>query len=320
MLQNKFYWIQGELSHRIHTMKRGHVGILLLNWNGKEDTEVCIQSLGKLIETSMNVSIIVVDNDSKVSVSYLSTTYPSVTVLQLAENKGFTGGNNEGIKQAISMGCDAVWMLNNDTTVDPHALESLYKELNTSKTGIVGSKIYFSPGCEYHKERYKKTELGKVIWYAGGVIDWDNLYGTHRGVDNVDHGQYEEVVETDFVTGCSLMISKTCLDTIGLFDERYFAYLEDMDLSMRAKMNGYTVKYVPSSIVWHKNAGSTGGAGNETHQYYMTRNRILFGLRYAPARTKFALIRESFRLARQGSVSQRQAIIDAAKGQWGKRP
>jgi hypothetical protein len=300
-------------------MKQGHVGILLVNWNSKEDTEECLQSLEKLNTSLVRVSIIVIDNDSKVSVSDLATTYKNVTVTRLSENKGFTGGNNEGMKQAMMMGCDTIWMVNNDTKVHPNALDALYSELQVSKTGIVGSKIYFSPGHEYHKDRYNKSEQGKVIWYAGGFIDWDNLYGSHRGVDEVDHGQYDEVIETDFVTGCSLMVSKACLDTIGLFDDRYFAYLEDMDFSMRAKMNGYTVKYVPSSIVWHKNAGSTGGAGNQTHQYYMTRNRILFGLRYASARTKFALIRESFRLARHGTKAQKKAIIDAAKGQWGKR-
>lgn len=300
-------------------MKQGHVGILLLNWNSNQDTEVCVASLQQIKAPSIRVSIIVIDNNSTVSISHLEKKYNNVTVLTLSENKGFTGGNNEGIKKAFEMGCDAVWILNNDTTVHPNALVSLYTELQTTKTGMVGSKIYFSPGHEYHKERYKTREFGRVIWYAGGKIDWDNLYGTHRGVDEVDHGQYDDVVETDFITGCSLMVSKECLDNIGLFDERYFAYLEDMDLSMRAHIYGYALRYVPSSIIWHNNAGSTGGAGNTIHQYYMTRNRILFGLRYASARTKFALIRESFRLAAYGTKAQKQAIIDAAKGQWGEK-
>jgi GT2 family glycosyltransferase len=115
------------------------------------------------------------------------------------------------------------------------------------------------------------------------------------------------------------MITRKCLETIGLFDPRYFAYLEDMDLSMRVRKYGWKIVYVPTSILWHKNAGSTSRPGNDFHQYYMTRNRLLFGLLYASTRTKIALIRESLKHIFSGTPPQKHATIDALLGKWGKQ-
>ncbi|MBI5619624.1 glycosyltransferase family 2 protein [Candidatus Gottesmanbacteria bacterium] len=184
--------------------------------------------------------------------------------------------------------------------------------------GIAGSKIYFAKGHEYHRDRYKKDERGKVIWYAGGVIDWDNMYASHRGVDEVDQGQFNRIQETPFVTGCSMMIKKEVFDKIGLLDQRLFAYLEDVDFCVRAKQAGYKLLYVPQSVIWHTNAGSS-GVGSDTHQYYMTRNRLLVGFRYAPLRTKFALLREATRTIIGGSSIRRKAVLDALIGRLGKQ-
>jgi GT2 family glycosyltransferase len=234
-------------------------------------------------------------------------------------NTGFTGGNNRGLELAYQQGSDFFWVLNNDTIVDRLSLLSLVGGFENSKVGLTGSKIYFSPGREFHYDRYKENQRGKVLWYAGGIIDWNNIYGSHRGVDEIDRGQYDMVEDTPFVTGCSLMIRRSCLEKIGMFDEHYFAYLEDLDLSVRAKQNGYSVKYIPKSIVWHHNAGSTARPGNVLQQYYMTRNRLYFGMKYASARTKLALAREAFRLAIRGSEAEKKAVIDAALGRYGKR-
>lgn len=297
------------------------LGIILLNWNNQEDTITCLNSLALLSSPDFAVTIYVVDNGSdNTQWAKVSKKFPHVVILQLEQNLGFTGGNNVGIRKALEDGCEYVWILNNDTIVDAHAAKELIHAMRNTSIGIAGSKIFFMKGHEFHKQRYSPKELGNVIWYAGGLIDWDNMYGSHRGVDEVDHGQYDTSEETAFVTGCSLMISKACLMTIGLFNDKYFAFLEDMDLSLRAQIAGFKTMYIPASKVWHKNASSTGGAGNVTHQYYMTRNRLLFGLSYGAARTKFALLREAFRIASQGTPIQKHAIIDAALGKWGKKP
>ena len=296
------------------------VGIIIVNWNGKEDTLRCLESLGKIEYDHLDLEIIVVDNGSTdASVGAIQKKYPEVTLLPLETNLGFTGGNNKGMERALQDGCTFCWLLNNDTIVDPGALIGLVKAFSSASIGIAGSKIYFMKGREFHHDRYTESERGHVLWYAGGKIDWNNIYGSHRGVDEIDHGQYDQQQKTDFVTGCSLLISRNCLATIGMFDDRYFAYLEDMDLSQRANLSGFATVYAPASIVWHKNSGSTARPGNSFHQYYMTRNRLLFGMRFGSPRTKIALAREAFRIAITGTAGQKHAIIDAALGRWGKQ-
>ena len=291
-----------------------NISIILVNWNGKKDTLECLASVKNVsMGQRVNASVIVVDNGSiDDSVAAIKKTFPDVEVIEAGENLGFTGGNNVGIRKALEDGADFVWLLNNDTSVDENALVALLEVYKDPRIGIAGSKIYFSPGHEFHKEKYQKKELGKVIWYAGGHIDWQNMYASHRGVDEVDTGQYDTVVETPFVTGCSMMVKKQVFEKVGLLDEKLFAYLEDLDFCLRANQMGYKLLYVPQSKLWHKNAGSS-GVGSELHQYYMTRNRLLVGMRYAPYRTKFALIREAMRFIVFGPSVKRKAVINFLK-------
>lgn len=291
----------------------------MVNWNGISDTSLCLDSIGKLNKKDIVLDTIVVDNGSTDdSVKILKKRYPWVTVISLAHNTGFTGGNNAGIHKTLQQRADFVWLLNNDTVVHTDALR-IVDGFTSDDIGIVGSKIYFAPGHEYHKARYSQAERGKVFWYAGGLVDWDNMYASHRGVDEVDHRQYDKTEQTPFVTGCSMMVRRSVFESIGMLDEHYYLYLEDLDFCLRAKAKGYQIVYYPKSVIWHVNAGSTGGAGNPLHEYYITRNRLLVGMRFAPFRTKAALIRESIRFLIFGSGIKRKAVFDALFGRWGKQ-
>ncbi len=288
-----------------------NIAIVLVNWNGKKDTLACLASFQSLVTRHSSLVTIVVDNGSTDnSVEVIRRKFPDVEVIETGKNLGFTGGNNIGIRRALEDGADFVWLLNNDTVVDKNALTVLIDAFRDSRVGIAGSKIYFAPGHEFHKVRYQKPEQGKVIWYAGGLIDWQNMYASHRGVDEVDKGQYDKTEETLFVTGCSMMVKREVFEKIGVLDENFFAYLEDLDFCFRAKAKRFQLFYVPSSIVWHKNASSS-GVGSALHEYYMTRNRLIVGMRYAPVRTKFALIREGIRFILSGPQIRRKAILDA---------
>lgn len=294
------------------------VAIILVNWNGSKDTLSCLASLGKLKVKSLKLKVIVVDNGSTDgSVGIIRKNFPGVEVIETGKNLGFAGGNNAGIHKALDDGADVVWLLNNDTIVEKNAVSALLDACKEGHVGIAGSKIYFTAGREYHKGRYQENDRGRVIWYAGGYIDWNNIYASHRGVDEVDHGQYDMAGVTEFVTGCSMMITRQVFEKIGFFDEKFFVYLEDVDFCLRAKRSGYALMYVPQSMLWHHNAGSS-GVGSLTHQYYMTRNRLLIGMRYAELRTKFALIREALRFVLVGPSIYRKAVIDAMMGKWGK--
>lgn len=311
--------VSSEASNYPHVSSMKNVSIVIVNWNGKKDTIACLESIRTMNNSAAIVDTIVVDNGStNDSIDAIKKAHPWARMLSLSDNLGFTGGNNMGIRDALAHNADYVWLLNNDTIVDQDAL-SLLNVFEDESVGIAGSKIYFQAGHEYHKNRYAKKEQGKVLWYAGGHIDWANMYASHRGVDEIDVGQYETAEDTSFVTGCSCMISRKVIETVGFLDEKYYLYLEDLDYCLRIKRAQFRLVYYPSSVVWHANAGSSGGAGNTLHEYYMTRNRLLVGMRFALSRTKVALIREAVGFLMYGSSVKKHAVFDAIVGRWGKQ-
>ncbi len=296
-----------------------HIAVIIVNWNGKDDTIRCLESLQKIDLMGHTFSIIIVDNGSTDdSVRVLKKANPGITLLETGKNLGFTGGNNAGIQKALKQNADIIWLLNNDTLVDRQVL-SFASVFDDSDVGACGNKIYFAAGHEFHQERYKELERGRVFWYAGGLVDWNNMYAAHRGVDEVDHGQYDKIMETPFITGCSFVVRREVVEKVGMLDDRYYLYLEDLDWNIRIQKVGFKTLYVPTSVVWHVNAGSSGRPGNPIHEYYFTRNRLLLGMRYAPIRTKFALFREAIRFIISGSYVRRQAVLDWLVGKYGKQ-
>ncbi len=294
------------------------ISIVILNWNGKKDTLECLETVFKLQASSFKLQTIVVDNASTDnSAAEISKQYPEVTLLKNEKNLGFAEGSNIGIRKALENRADYILLLNNDTLVDKNLVNELLNVLEEDKTvGIASPKIYFAPGFEYHQGRYQDEEKGKVLWYAGGRLDWQNMLATHRGVDEIDHGQYEKTEETDFATGCALMVRKEVFEKVGLFDNKYFLYWEDIDLCQRARKAGFKIFYVPRAVLSHKNASSSDKPGSKLHQYYQTRNRFLFGQRFASTRTKLALIREAFKNIIKGGV-KREADLDFFLGRFG---
>lgn len=293
--------------------------IIIVNWNGKQNTIECLDSISRLTQDLIKVETIVVDNGSTDgSQETISLKFPNVYTLFLKKNTGFTGGNNLGIQYALKRYADFIWLLNNDTILDKTTLMKLLKAMSDVTVGIVGPKIYFSSGREFHKRRYKENDRGKVLWYAGGIIDWKNVYAYHRGVDEVDIGRYDQTEETEFVSGCSMFIRRSVLEKVGLLDDKYYLYLEDLDFSVRAKRLGVKLLYVGDAFLWHKNAASTDRPGNNLHEYYFTRNQLLFGSRYASLRSKIALLRQAIRFVINGPVIKRQAVLDALMNRFGE--
>lgn len=297
------------------------VFISILNFNGKKNTLECIESLRKINTAGFNLTIVVVDNGSeeKLDLKESSDGHTRFKFIGSKDNLGFSGGHNLGIKYALENGADYILILNNDTYIDKDFLRELLKVAEKDeKIGILAPKIYFASGYEFHKEKYRKNELGKVIWYAGGKMDWKNVIGNHIGVDEVDKGQFDKIEETELVTGCCMMIKKEVLDKVGIFDERYYLYYEDSDLNIRAKKKGFKIVYVPKSIIFHKNAGSAGGSGSKLQDYYITRNRLIFAMKYASIRAKFALLRESLKILFTGRFWQKRGVLDFYLGRLGK--
>ncbi len=296
------------------------IAIIVLNWNGKEYISKSLDMLKKLDTSDYQVEVVVVDNNSTDgSVKLIKTQYPKFHLIENRENLGYAGGNNVGIRFALENGAEWIWIVNPDVLVDPQALNELLKVATKyPRAGVLGPKIYFAPGYEFEKERYKKSELGKVLWFAGGRIDWDNVIAQHLGVNEVDHGQLDRLSQTDFVTGAALLLNAQMLKEIGLLDPKYFLYYEENDLCQRAVKNNWELWYVPTSVVWHANAQAT-TAGSTKVDYYTTRNRLLFGLRWSASwRTKFALIRESVKLFFHGRPGQIKGVGDFYLNRFGE--
>lgn len=304
-----------------HLMENPKVSIVILTWNQCDMTLTQLKGVAELDTKGFNAEMIVVDNGSTDDTIKLLSDYKlpnmSYKFIETGSNLGFAGGNNIGIKDAIDRGADYVISMNNDLILSKDILVKMVKLAESDKTiGLIAPKMYFAKGFEFHKDRYKPNEVGRVIWYAGGIIDWDNVYSLHRGVDEVDHGQYDKIEDTDYVNGACFLITKELVKKVGLIDETFFLYWEDADYSEKAKRAGFRVVYDPETSLGHMVSVSTGKSGSPSNDYFIIRNRLIFGLRYAGFRTKFALVRDSIRLLFTGREWQKKGVIDFYLGRW----
>ncbi|OGU10783.1 MAG: hypothetical protein A2075_06425 [Geobacteraceae bacterium GWC2_58_44] len=201
------------------------VTIIVLNWNGSSHTVSCLTALAKT--TYPNYNIVVVDNGSSDdSVVRIRSSFPDIRIVETGRNLGYAGGNNVGIRHALAHGADYVWILNNDTVVVTECLQRMVVAAESDKSiGMVGSKIYY-------------LDAPQTIWYAGGTVDLKLGCTWHIGKDEPDHGNHDAPGETEFITGCSVLVRRQLVEAIGLMDENYFLYFEDVDWSMKARQAG----------------------------------------------------------------------------------
>jgi len=225
-------------------MNKPFVYIVLLNWNGVDDTVECIESIKK--NTYTNYRIVIVDNGSSGNdVQELRDEYKGkVDIIKAGQNYGFPGGCNIGIKHALEKGADCILLLNNDAVVDGEFLDKLVEVMEKdNKIGIVGSLIYF----------YDKPD---TIQYAGGNINWWlGIDGTYL-CNSKDVGQFKGVIEKDYICYASVLIKKDVFRDVGYLDEHYFFSIEEFDFCTRAKRVGYKTVLQPASKIWHKWATS----------------------------------------------------------------
>lgn len=309
--------------------KAPKVSIIILTTNALEMTRTQLGDIAKLKTEGLDCKCLVVDNGStdgtEKALKDFSLKNMEYGFIQAGKNLGFAGGNNTGIKNALGRGADYIILMNNDLILPQDVLTKLveYMEENTD-TGAVSPKMYFAKGYEFHKDRYKSEDLGKVIWYAGGVIDRNNAYSEHRGVDEVDRGQYDKIEETDYANGACVMVRRKVFEKIGLLDPSLFLYWEDADFSERARKAGFKIVYFPGTHLWHKVSSSTGGSGSPTNDYFLTRNRVYFANKHLSLRTKVAVWKDTLRIAFTGRSWQKKGAVDAllgikGMGAWARR-
>lgn len=275
---------------------------LTLNWNRCQDTLACLASLQAL--NYSNKRLLLVDNGSSDGTpAAVARQFPEVEILVNERNLGFGGGSNVGLRHALAQGADYIFLINNDAVADPAALDHMMA-LTAPDVGIVAPKIYYAADP-------------KRIWSLGGNRHpWTiEMTGDARG--QIDRGQWNAVLERDYFVGCALLLSRRLLTEVGLFDERFFMYYEDSDLSLRARQAGFKLLLAPQAHVWHKVALSSGGSDSPNERYWMARSSVLFfrkhvrGLRWLivlPYRGASA-IKTVLRLIGQGNLDSARAYL-----------
>jgi GT2 family glycosyltransferase len=208
------------------------VFIIILNYNGKEVIKKCLASVFKL--NYPNFEVVLVDNNSTDgSLELAKTNFSKATFIKNTENLGYAMGNNIGIRFALERAADFVLLLNNDTEVDRDFLTKLMEV--AQKDGQIGvlSPVIFAGDT-------------KKIWFSGGKIDWLKMRTRH-----LQKNKTEEYFESEFITGCSMLIRATVFKKIGLLDEDFFLYWEDVDFSFRVKKAGFKNVVVSASWINH---------------------------------------------------------------------
>ena len=238
---------------------------VVLNYRRPADTIDCIGSLQRT--EGLKPEIIVVDNGSDDgSAERIAESFPAMQLIRNRSNLGYAGGNNVGIRDALKRGAEFVLVINNDCTIAPDALGRMVGAAHARGAGIVSPKVYdfFKP---------------EIIQYAG----YRNIHllaqGLPVGEGERDEGQYEREAEMSAAPGCALLLSRRLLESVGLFDELFFAYSEELDLCRRALDAGYHILFVPSAHVWHRKAATLSPRSPE-YTYYLTRGRLIYARKH----------------------------------------
>lgn len=275
------------------------VYVIVLHFGNFSKTLRCLLELHKT-KSFHNLTILVVDNNSNTFDLKKLSPFPLVKIFTNEKNLGWSGGNNKGIRHALKNDSDAVFLINNDVVIRVSQIDMLINSLFSKPTiGIVGPKSYFL------KEK-------NIIADAGGVIKRNRFFGINRGHKKKDSTQFKKTEKIDFVSGSAMLIKTEVLKKIGLFDERFFLYYEDADFSFRAKKFGFE-SYVIGEAVANHEFGASSKMGSPLHNYYTTRNHLLFLEMHAPFKTKLKeylrLPKTIFELINSDQIKKRYSLL-----------
>jgi len=299
-------------------MQEPLVVTVILNTNRRDDTLACLASLAE--SCYENHQTIVLDNASTDgSIEAIQSAFPAVEIIELEENLGYAGNNNVGVWAALEQGADWVFVLNEDTILDPRCLSRMV-EVGQSEmdVGVIGPTVY----------HYDEPD---VIQSAGGRLGptWQSV---HIGANEPDEGQFSSPRPVDWISGCAIMVRREVIEAVGALDERFFYYWEETEWCLRAGRQGWRVMHAPHAKLWHKGV-QRDYQPNPSVTYYNTRNRLLMLAKHrAPLPVRLAAWKEIVRTLVSWTVkpgwrsmhehrdAMWQGAVDFLRRRWGMRP
>ncbi len=249
--------------------------VIVLNWNGTDDTLACLASIADLDYPTFDT--LVIDNGSRVSAApAVRERFPETRCIELPMNLGYAGGNNVGLRAAMAEGYAFACVLNNDAVVAPGFLRAAVAEA-APQVAAVGAKVL----CHDDPSR---------LWMAYGRVTWRQSLIGLAGWGEPDDGRYDTPRDVEWVPGCSLLLSCAALAEIGPFDEHFFAYHEDVDWCTTARERGWRIRYAPGAVVRHRGNQTLGGpVYTSPRKYLSARSTILFARKHGTLAQKAML-------------------------------
>jgi GT2 family glycosyltransferase len=250
--------------------------VIVLSWNGTDDTLACLASLSAVDYPAFDT--LVIDNGSRVSAGpAVRERFPETRCIELPMNLGYAGGNNVGLRAALAEGYAFACVLNNDTVVDPGFLRAVVQEAAEGKVAAVGAKVLS------HDDPSR-------LWMTYGTVTWRQSLIGLAGWGAADDGRYDTPRDVEWVPGCSILMARGALAEIGLFDEHFFAYHEDVDWCTTAREHGWRIRYAPRAVVRHRGNRTLGGpAYTSPRKYLSARSTVLFARKHGTTAQKLKL-------------------------------
>jgi GT2 family glycosyltransferase len=239
--------------------------VIVLNFNGVHLLPACLDSLAQ--QTGASMDTVVIDNASTDgSADLVAQKYPQVRFITLEKNSGFSIANNVAMRDALERGSNYVLLLNNDTFAAPDFVSQMLAVIEAdSSIAAASPKIFFAHQPD-------------ALWYAGGDFSlWTSATG-HRGWKQVDRGQFDDMPGVTQATGCAMLVRSSAIRDVGLLDEQFWIYAEDLDWSVRFVKKGYRLAFAPKARLWHldgaTNVKALGSGSQAFRQFLSTRNMV----------------------------------------------
>jgi GT2 family glycosyltransferase len=279
------------------------VAIIVLNWGSADYIPETLSNISALKCSQVQFEYYLVDNHSPMDLLRpLAQRFPQFVIIRNPSNYGLAEAYNVGIRRALQSSPEYIWTIGSDVIVNSVTITELLIAASKYRyAGILGPKVY---------------QPSRKVFFAGGQLDWNQAVVTPRGLDQDDVGQFDFIIETDYVPYYCMLIRRQVIEQAGLFERRYFTTYFDVDYCQRAKNYHWKLMYVPLS-----QAVKTGQFDikftRDQSDYFACRNRLLISTKLGPPIIKISALRQSLEIGRTGTPWQRRAAKDFLSGLFG---